>query len=264
MELIYLFVSFIASVAGSICGIGGGIVIKPVLDAFGTLEVSAISFLSGCTVLTMSAYSVVKARISKDTAIDFSVSSYLGIGAVAGGIAGKGLFQYLRSVVSPAGLLSAGQSVILFFITLAALVYTLRQEKIWTLRVKNRICCMLIGLGLGFLSSFLGIGGGPVNLVILYYFFSMGPKTAAQNSIYIICLSQISSLLLNLSTGTIPPVPVFLLAGMGICGILGAALGRRINRRLKDRHVSRLFLCLMVVILGICLYNIAGSQTGLY
>lgn len=259
MEILYLFVSFFASVAGSICGIGGGIIIKPVLDAFGTLEVSAISFLSGCTVLTMSAYSVVKARISKDTAIDFSVSSYLGIGAVTGGIAGKALFQYLRSAVNSTSLLTAGQSILLYFITLAALIYTLRQKHIRTLQIKNRVSCILIGLGLGFLSSFLGIGGGPVNLVVLYYFFSMGPKTAAQNSIYIICLSQISSLLLTLSTGTIPPVPVLLLAGMGICGILGAALGRRINRRLKDQHVSRLFICLMVVILGICLYNIARS-----
>ena len=124
MEILYLFVSFFASVAGSICGIGGGIIIKPVLDAFGTLEVSAISFLSGCTVLTMSAYSVVKARISKDTAIDFSVSSYLGIGAVTGGIAGKALFQYLRSAVNSTSLLTAGQSILLFFITLAALIYT--------------------------------------------------------------------------------------------------------------------------------------------
>ena len=33
--LFYLAVSFLASIAGAICGIGGGVIIKPVLDLFG-------------------------------------------------------------------------------------------------------------------------------------------------------------------------------------------------------------------------------------
>ena len=43
----YLAVSFLASIAGAICGIGGGVIIKPVLDLFGLDSVSTISFLSG-------------------------------------------------------------------------------------------------------------------------------------------------------------------------------------------------------------------------
>jgi uncharacterized membrane protein YfcA len=46
-------VSFFASVIGSICGIGGGVIIKPVLDAVGLYSVSTISFMSGCIVLSM-------------------------------------------------------------------------------------------------------------------------------------------------------------------------------------------------------------------
>ncbi len=48
--------------SGAICGIGGGVIIKPTLDAFGVLSVSTISFLSGCTVLAMTCYSVIKER----------------------------------------------------------------------------------------------------------------------------------------------------------------------------------------------------------
>ncbi|MEI3183290.1 MAG: sulfite exporter TauE/SafE family protein [Lachnospiraceae bacterium] len=40
------------------------------------------------------------------------------------------------------------------------------------------------------MSSFLGIGGGPINLVVLLYFFSMDTKAAAQNSLYIILFSS--------------------------------------------------------------------------
>ena len=54
------------------------------------------------------------------------------------------------------------------------------------------------------MSSFLGIGGGPINLVVLFYFFSMETKTAAQNSLYIILFSQITSLLTTLITHSVP------------------------------------------------------------
>ena len=40
--LVFL-VCFADSVVGSICGIGGGVIIKPVLDAFGIMDVSTLS-----------------------------------------------------------------------------------------------------------------------------------------------------------------------------------------------------------------------------
>lgn len=101
MEALIFIISFCASVIGVICGIGGGVVIKPVLDAFGILSVSAISFLSGCTVLSMSCYSVLKSRINKESVIDISISTYLGIGAVIGGIVGKQAFQLVVNGVRP-------------------------------------------------------------------------------------------------------------------------------------------------------------------
>ena len=35
--VVFLAVSFLASIVGAVCGIGGGVIIKPVLDAFGGL-----------------------------------------------------------------------------------------------------------------------------------------------------------------------------------------------------------------------------------
>ena len=46
-------IAFFASTIGAICGIGGGVIIKPVMDAFGVMDVSVINFLSGCTVLSI-------------------------------------------------------------------------------------------------------------------------------------------------------------------------------------------------------------------
>ena len=44
--LIFFLVSLLASVVGAICGIGGGVIIKPVLDLLHLESVSTISFLS--------------------------------------------------------------------------------------------------------------------------------------------------------------------------------------------------------------------------
>lgn len=72
MQILFLIVSFLASSAGALCGIGGGVIIKPVLDMFHLASVSSISFLSGCTVLSMSCYSVGKSLLAGEHEVKFS------------------------------------------------------------------------------------------------------------------------------------------------------------------------------------------------
>ena len=189
---IFFVVSFGASIVGAICGIGGGVLIKPLLDAFGVLSVSAISFLSGCTVLTMSCYSVFKAKMSKESLVDGKTGTPLAIGAAVGGVAGKMMFQSIASMFADQNRVGAVQAFCLMIITLGTLIYTIKKDFIKTHHVTNAAACVLIGVVLGIFSSFLGIGGGPINLVVLFYFFSMDTKTAAQNSLYIILFSQVT------------------------------------------------------------------------
>ncbi|MDD6160150.1 MAG: sulfite exporter TauE/SafE family protein [Oscillospiraceae bacterium] len=254
-SLIFILVSFFASVIGCICGIGGGVIIKPVLDAFGLYSVSTISFMSGCIVLSMTTYSVLKAQLAHESVIEKGVSTYLGIGAALGGLAGKQLFDIVKSSFDNADTVGAVQAAALFAVTLGTALYTLFKRRIPTHHVKNPVGCAAIGLCLGVLSSFLGIGGGPINLVVLYFFFSMETKPAAQNSLYIILLSQIASLLFTIITGKVPQFPVVLFICMVCCGILGGVVGRRINKRIDSNMVNKLFLGLLVVIMGVCCYN---------
>ena len=138
----------------------------------------------------------------------------LAIGAALGGVAGKMMFQYLSGLVENKDQVGAVQAGCLLFITLGTLIYTVRKDKIKTRQVTNAGICIAIGLVLGILSSFLGIGGGPINLVVLFYFFSMDTKTAAQNSLYIILFSQIASLVNTLATGSVPEFAIGLLVIM--------------------------------------------------
>lgn len=254
-QLLFILVSFFASVIGCICGIGGGVIIKPVLDAFGLYSVSTISFMSGCIVLSMTAYSVLKAQLAHESVIEKGVSTYLGIGAALGGLVGKQLFDTVKAMFENANTVGAVQAAALFAVTFGTAVYTLNRSRIHTRRVEHPVGCVVIGLCLGLMSSFLGIGGGPINLVVLYYFFSMETKPAAQNSLYIILFSQAASLLFTIVRGKVPEFPVVLFACMVCCGILGGVVGRKINKRIDSQMVNKLFLGLLVVIMGVCCYN---------
>ncbi len=256
LYVIFLGVSFCASVAGAICGIGGGVLIKPLLDAFGVLSVASVSFLSGCTVLSMSFYSVIKAKRSGDSLVDVKTGTPLALGAALGGVAGKMMFQFLSDLSGNKDKVGAIQAVCLLLITFGTMAYTLKKDKIKTHHVENVIACGMIGVILGICSSFLGIGGGPINLVVLFFFFSMDTKTAAQNSLYIILFSQITSLLNTIITGTVPEFTAGLLILMVGGGILGGMMGRRINKKIDGETVNKLFIGLMIIIMFICVYNI--------
>ena len=150
---IFFVVSFLASVAGAICGIGGGVIIKPVLDMLGLETVAAISFLSGCTVLSMSCYSVTRSLAKGDSGVDLRVGTPLALGAALGGLAGKQLFELVRSLFADQGMVGAVQAACLGVITLGTLAYTLNKSRIPTHKISARLACVAIGLGLGIMSS---------------------------------------------------------------------------------------------------------------
>ena len=254
MSLVYFLVAFLSSIVGAICGIGGGVVIKPVLDLFQLGAVSTINFLSGCTVLSMRLYSVGKAMINRDSKVDIATGTPLAIGAALGGVAGKELFGLIKSMFANGEMVGGVQAIALGIITIGTLLYTVKKSQIHTIQIKNRLFCAVVGLLLGIMSSFLGIGGGPINLVVLGYLFSMDSKTAAANSLYIILFSQLASFVSTLITG-LPAFDPLVLALMVAGGIGGGIVGRTLNKRMDNRAVDTLFVCLMSLIIAICVFN---------
>lgn len=84
----------------------------------------------------------------------------------------------------------------------------------------------------------------------------MDTKTAAENSLYIILFSQAASTLKTILQGKVPDFQLPLFIGMVICGILGGIVGRKINSRIDEKTVQKLFIGIMVVIILINIYNI--------
>ncbi|MBQ9197395.1 MAG: sulfite exporter TauE/SafE family protein [Clostridia bacterium] len=256
LTAIFIFIiCFAASTIGGICGIGGGVVIKPLLDAVGVMSVSTVSFLSGLTVLAMTCVNVWKSRKSNE--LEPARSVPLGIGAAVGGVLGKSMFSALKAAVQADRAVGAVQSIVLGIMVLGTLLYVVFKSRIKTRNVSGWLLPVVIGLLLGVCSSFLGIGGGPMNLAVLYYFFSMDTKKAAINSILIILLSQIASLLMSLVTGSVPTFEWGYLAAMVAAGILGGFLSARLHKKLSADLTDKLFIGLLAVIVFICVYNTA-------
>ena len=253
--LLSFLICLLATTIGGISGVGGGVIIKPVLDATSGMPVATISFLSGCTVLAMSCYSVGKSMIARDSKVNLRTGTPLALGAAVGGIVGKQMFTAVKAMFADPNTVGAVQAAALAVITLGTLRYTIFKARIPTHKVKNLTACVAIGLALGIMSSFLGIGGGPINLVVLFFFFSMDTKTAAQNSLYIILFSQITSVGATLVTNTVPEFSWLKLGLMVAGGILGGILGRTCNRRMDNKAVDKLFMGLMALIIGISIYN---------
>ena len=252
---IFFVVSLLASAAGAVCGVGGGVIIKPVLDLLHLETVSAISFLSGCTVLVMSSYSVARSLAAREQSISLSTGTPLAAGAAAGGLLGSRLFALARDLSGSPGRVGAVQAACLAVVTAGTLLYTMNKSRIPTHQVQNRAVCGAIGLALGGISSFLGIGGGPINLVVLYFFFSMDTKTAAANSLYIIFFSQLFNLLATLASHSAPDVRWQVLALMAAGGVGGGMMGRALNRRMDSGAVERLFMALMAGIICVSVVN---------
>lgn len=150
----------------------------------------------------------------------------------------------------------AVQSVCLFLVALSLLLYTLNKARIVTKRIQGKTICVVIGFALGFCSSFLGIGGGPIDLMVLFYFFSMETKTAAANSLYVILISQTAALLQTIVTNNVPDVALGLIVLMVCGGMLGGTFGRRLNKKMDTASVDRLFVGVMSLIMIICIYNL--------
>lgn len=254
MMILFVFVVCLcASTIGGICGIGGGVVIKPLLDATGVLNVSAASFLSGLTVLAMSLISVYKNRKTKE--LDARRSIPLGLGAAVGGVLGKRLFGTITQAVGADRLVGMIQAIVLGLLVLGTLAYVSNKARIRTRNVRHTPVAVVIGLLLGMCSSFLGIGGGPMNLAVLYYFFSMGTKQAAVNSILIILMSQTMSLIVSIATNSVPVFEAPVLLAMVCAGAIGGFVSAKLHRRLSAETTDKLFSGLLIVIFLICCYN---------
>ncbi|KPI54984.1 hypothetical protein KW94_05035 [Clostridioides difficile] len=252
MNVILFVIAIFATTIGAITGIGGGVIIKPVLDLIGVFDVSTISVLSSFTVLSMaviSTYKQIKLKIFK---IDLRIILIAGA-SILGGTIGQRLLDLSILYVNNPAIIKITQNIIM--IILLIMVYLYRNKSL-NIKLNTNITYFSIGIFLGIISSFLGIGGGPINVVAFTMLFGLSAKEAAFNSIITILFSNISKLvtvLMNTGFG------VYDLSGlpfMIIGAVLGGFIGSFISKMVDDSKVKYMFSYMTIVITGINIYSI--------
>ncbi|MFI3169097.1 MAG: sulfite exporter TauE/SafE family protein [Faecalibacterium sp.] len=248
MELILFIVALCASTVGAISGIGGGVIIKPVMDAITGLDAASISFMSGCTVLTMALSSYVRG-MKDDLALDYHTSVPLALGGAVGGIVGKGVFSNFT------GNVSLVQAIMLLVVNVGVLLYMIYKGRLQTKQMEGILPAICFGFFLGGISAFLGIGGGPINIAVLSYFYSMSPKMTAKNSLFIILFSQITSFTVTISAGA-PSVNLIALLLMCVGGAGGAFIGSKLSKKFSEQNVDTLFTVVLIALIALGGYNV--------
>lgn len=258
MSVIYFFVGLLASIVGAVAGLGGGVIIKPALDFLGDYDVATIGVLSAATVLAMACVSLLSAARS-GIKIKGKVSFILAAGSIAGGIFGKTTFNYLVSYMENQELITSIQAGMLAGLMLIIYLFVKLKERVRTYQLTNIALIFIIGFGLGTLASFLGIGGGPLNVAVLVLAFSMTAKESAINSIFIIFFSQLASLSITAGTTGFIHIDLSILGMMVAGGVLGGLIGSSLSVKFNDGQVEKIFNITLMGILLLNVYNLVQS-----
>lgn len=254
--LIYSLVIFIATLLGAFVGLGGGIIIKPVLDFIGFHPLVQIAFFSSSAVFAMSVTSTIK-HLKNKTPINMSTVLLFAIGSILGGFAGNKLFNYALSVSDSPETVKGIQSVVLAIFLILVIISV--NAKIKHLEITNSAAIVLVGLVLGLSAAFLGIGGGPINVAVLTVLFSFTMRDAAVYSVAIVLFSQLSNLVtIFVNTGFKGYDLKYLLVIIPFA-ILGGFFGAKLNRKCDEKTIRIVFSSSISLIVVLSAYNAVVS-----
>ena len=226
---------FVAGVLGSMIGLGGGIIVVPVLTFFGfspTLAASNSLFaaFSNAVASTIS--------YSKQKRIDYYLGLKLGLLTIPGTVLGA----YVSSDVAP------GIFKILFgLILICSAVYIFLRKKIETkdktMNTKTMIFSISASFFAGIISSFFGIGGGIIFVPLMVVGMGMAMKKAAPTSQFILLFASLSGVIVHSFLGH----PDFLQAGFLASGsFVGGLVGARLSMEIRERFLQILVSLIII------------------
>ena len=239
----------VAGILGSMIGLGGGIIVVPILTFFGfppTLAASnslfaAFSNAVGSTI-----------SYSRQKRTDYSLGLKLGLLSIPGTVLGA----YLSSDVT------SGIFKILFgLVLISSAVYIFMRKKIET-KEKNLTKQMIVfviaaSFFAGIISSFFGIGGGIVFVPLMVIGIGMTMKKAAPTSQFILLFASLSGII----THSILGHPDFLQAGLLAAGsFVGGIIGARLSSDIKERSLQ-ILVSAIIVIAAIKLFFDSASES---
>ncbi|HWJ79515.1 MAG TPA: sulfite exporter TauE/SafE family protein [Niallia sp.] len=259
--LLLLFGGLLAGTVGSLVGLGGGIIIVPLLLGLGTL--SSFPNISPQVAVGTSMISVVFTGLSsvlfyfknKQVDVKSGMIFYLtsGPGAIFGAWINKfiytnqfslyfGVFMILVSVL----LMIKKKIIPLKHSKQSTIIRTVTAPNGETFSYGiNLIWALSISFVVGVISGLFGIGGGSLLVPSMILLFSFPPQIAVATSMLVVFLSAILSSVTHITLGNVNWVYVLML----IPGALvGGKLGAIINNKLNDKVIISILRVILIIV----------------
>ncbi len=269
------FVSIVAGLMGTMSGMGGGVLLIPVLTAFGVdiKRAIAISTLSVIVVSNSAAPAYVRRHIPNLRVTAFlEVFAALGslLGAYLTLISGRRFLFFLCGGILLASWIklwrrrddkyepSMSQDPLSRWLALGGSYYDEAEKRTKSYRAQGAFLSAPLMFGAGVISGLLGIGGSAMTVLILDMVMKLPVKVSLTTSNLIIGVMALSGACVYLEAGLIDPklvVPMIL----GVT--IGAYVGSKLLIRLSNPVMRVLFL-LVFVLLGfeMILYGMRVSR----
>ncbi|QLH04426.1 permease [Nitrosopumilus oxyclinae] len=227
---------FAAGLLGSMIGLGGGIIVVPVLTFLGfppTVAASNSLFaaLSNAIASTIS--------YSKQKRIEYSLGIKLGLLSIPGTVLGA----IISTDVAPDIF-----KILFGFVLIASAAYIFLRKKIETREktISKQMIVFAIGASFfaGIISSFFGIGGGIIFVPLMVVGMGMAMKKAAPTSQMILLFASLSGVIVHSFLGH----PDFLQAGfLAIGSFIGGLVGARLSIDIKERYLQILVSVVILI-----------------
>ena len=227
---------FVAGVLGSMIGLGGGIIVVPVLTFFGfppTLASSNSLFAAFSNAVSSTI------SYSRQKRIEYLLGLKLGLLSIPGTVLGA----YLSSDVTPAIF-----KILFGFILISSAIYIYLRKKIETKEknLKKQMLIFVIGASFfaGIISSFFGVGGGIIFVPLMVVGIGMTMKKAAPTSQFILLFASLSGIIVHSILGH----PDFIQAGLlSVGAFCGGIVGARLSLDIKERYLQILVSAIIII-----------------
>ena len=234
-ELWLIPLGFVAGVLGSIIGLGGGIIIVPVLTFFGfspalTASNSIFAVFSNAVASTIS--------YSKQKRIEYSIGLKLGLLSIPGTVFGA----YLSSDITPSLF-----KILFGILLIAASIYIYSKRKIEpkSHNISKQIMILAIGASFlaGIIAGLFGVGGGIVFVPLMVIAMGLAMKKAAPTSQFILLFASAAALITHTLLGH-PDFYQALLLSAG--AFAGGLVGARLSLEIKESGLKILISIVMI------------------
>ena len=233
---------FAAGILGSMIGLGGGIVVVPVLTFLGFPPTVAASN-SLFAAFSNSVASTIS--YSKQKRIEYSLGLKLGLLAVPGTLLGA----IISTDITPDIF-----KILFGFVLIASSVYIFLRKQLDSREkiISKQLIIFTIGASFfaGIISSFFGIGGGIVFVPLMVVGMGMSMKKAAPTSQLILLFASLSGIIVHSLLGH----PDFLQSGfLAIGSFFGGLVGAKLSLSVKERNL-KILICVVLLITAVKLF----------